>query len=168
LPSIVTYHESHLDGVRLLWKEAFPNDAPWNAAEFGIPANLSMQPDVFLVAIDQDVVVGSAVSSIIAGYDGHRGWLYAVAVLKSHQRQGIATALVREAEKLLVAMGCKQINLQVRSSDAEVIRFYRSLGYEVEERVSMKKIVPKQSDTHPAQACPRRRGTAETEMKRRP
>jgi ribosomal protein S18 acetylase RimI-like enzyme len=113
-----------------------------------------MQPDVFLVAIDQDVVVGSAVSSIIAGYDGHRGWLYAVAVLKSHQRQGIATALVREAEKLLVAMGCKQINLQVRSSDAEVIRFYRSLGYEVEERVSMKKIVPKQSDIHPAQACP--------------
>jgi ribosomal protein S18 acetylase RimI-like enzyme len=103
LPSIVTYHESHLDGVRLLWKEAFPNDAPWNAAEFAIPANLSMQPDVFLVAIDQDVVVGSAVSSIIAGYDGHRGWLYAVAVLKSHQRQGIATAMVREAEKLLAA-----------------------------------------------------------------
>jgi ribosomal protein S18 acetylase RimI-like enzyme len=64
-----------------------------------------MQPDLFLVAIDRDMVVGSAVASIIAGYDGHRGWLYAVAVLQSHQRQGIATALVREAENRLIAMG---------------------------------------------------------------
>jgi ribosomal protein S18 acetylase RimI-like enzyme len=88
-----------------------------------------------LVATDQGVVVGT----IMAGYDGHRGWLYAVAVLQSHQRQGFGMALVKEAENRLSAMGCKKINLQVRSSNTVVIRFYRSLGYEVEERVSMGK-----------------------------
>jgi ribosomal protein S18 acetylase RimI-like enzyme len=75
----------------------------------------------------------------MAGYDGHRGWLYAAAVLQSHQRQGIGTALVRAAENLLSAMGCTKINLQVRASNTAVTRFYNSLGYEIEERVSMGK-----------------------------
>src|SRR5215475_6857662 len=127
LPSIVTYHPSHLDGVRVLWREAFPNDPPWNAAEIAIPAKLKIQPNLFLVAIDQGLVVGS----IMAGYDGHRGWLYAAAVLQSHQRQGIGTALVREAENLLSTMGCTKINLQVRASNTAVTRFYGSLGYEI-------------------------------------
>ena len=139
MPSIVAYQASHFDGIRLLWRQAFPSNSPKDAAELSFPANLSMQPDLFLVAIDRDMVVGSAVASIIAGYDGHRGWLYAVAVLQSHQRQGIATALVREAENRLIALGCKKINLHVRTLDTPVIKFYQSLGYEVEEHVSMGK-----------------------------
>jgi ribosomal protein S18 acetylase RimI-like enzyme len=135
LPSIVTYHESHFDGVRLLWQEAFPNDPPWNAAEVAIPAKLKIQPDLFLVAIEQTLVAGS----IMAGYDGHRGWLYAVAVLRSYQNRGLGRALVKEAEERLRAIGCKKINLQLRASNTTVIEFYRSLGYEVEERVSMGK-----------------------------
>ena len=135
LASIVTYQESHFDGVRLLWQEAFPNDPPWNAAEVAIPAKLKMQPDLFLVAIEQTLVAGS----IMAGYDGHRGWLYAVAVLRSHQKRGVGRALVKEAEERLRAIGCRKINLQVRASNTTVIEFYRSLGYEVEERVSMGK-----------------------------
>jgi ribosomal protein S18 acetylase RimI-like enzyme len=135
LPSIVTYDPSHFDGVRALWREAFPNDPPWNAAEIAIPAKLKIQPKLFLVAVDRGCVVGS----IMAGYDGHRGWLYTAAVLQSHQRQGIGTALVAEAENLLSAMGCTKINLQVRSSNTAVTRFYISLGYEIEERVSMGK-----------------------------
>ena len=133
--SIVTYQQSHFDGVRLLWHEAFPSDPPWNAAELAIPAKLKIQPDLLLVAADGCLVVGS----IMAGYDGHRGWLYALAVLQSHQRQGVGTALVREAETRLSAIGCTKINLQVRSSNIAVVSFYRSLGYEVEERVSMGK-----------------------------
>jgi len=135
LLSIVTYQQSHFDSVRLLWHEAFPNDPPWNAAELAIPAKLEIQPELFLVATAQ----GSVVGSIMAGYDGHRGWLYAVAVLQSQQRQGIGTALVREAEARLLAMGCSKINLQVRSSNIAVVRFYQSLGYDIEERVSMGK-----------------------------
>jgi ribosomal protein S18 acetylase RimI-like enzyme len=135
LLSIVTYQQSHFESVRRLWHEAFPNDPPWNAAELAIPAKLKMQPDLLLVATARSFVVGS----IMAGYDGHRGWLYAVAVLQSHRRQGIGAALVREAEARLAAMGCTKINLQVRSSNIAVVNFYQSLGYEVEERVSMGK-----------------------------
>lgn len=143
--SIVTYQPSHFDGIRVLWHEAFPNDPPWNAAEIAIPAKLKVQPELFLVAIDQDLVDQNlvdqdlVVGSIMAGYDGHRGWLYAAAVLQSHRRQGIGTALVRAAETLLSAMGCTKINLQVRASNTAVTAFYNSLGYEIEERVSMGK-----------------------------
>jgi ribosomal protein S18 acetylase RimI-like enzyme len=145
LHSIVTYQPSHFDGIRVLWHEAFPNDPPWNAAEIAIPAKLKVQPELFLVAIDQDLVDQNlvdqdlVVGSIMAGYDGHRGWLYAAAVLQSHRRQGIGTALVRAAETLLSAMGCTKINLQVRASNTAVTAFYNSLGYEIEERVSMGK-----------------------------
>ena len=83
--NIVRYAESHFDGVAALWQEAFPNPQPWNAPEVTIPAKLAMQQDLFLVAMDDgDRIIGS----VLAGYDGHRGWLYAVAVLKAHQRRG--------------------------------------------------------------------------------
>jgi hypothetical protein len=77
------YSSEHSEGVKALWQQAFPDDPPWNAADVSIPAKLAMQPELFLVALDGDLVVGST----IAGYDGHRGWLYAAAVLNSHCRQ---------------------------------------------------------------------------------
>ena len=105
MPSIVAYQASHFEGIRLLWRQAFPSNAPKDAAELSFPANLSMQPDLFLVAIDRDTVVGSAVASIIAGYDGHRGWLYAVAVLQSHQ--GRASRRLSSG-KLKIAVGVQE------------------------------------------------------------
>jgi len=132
---IVTYSHEHFDGIDALWREAFPNDPPWNRAETAIPAKLAVQPELLLVAVSQGRVAGSA----MAGYDGHRGWLYAVAVLKSHQRQGIGRALIREAERRLAALGCSKINLQVRTSNVSVSEFYARLGYAVEDRVSMGK-----------------------------
>ena len=133
--NIVKYAEPHFDGVAALWQEAFPDPQPWNAPEITIPAKLAMQPDLFLVAIDGDEIIGS----ILAGYDGHRGWLYAVAVLKKHRRRGVGSALVREAERCLQELGCVKINLQIQSTNASVAEFYRRLGYEVEERLSLGK-----------------------------
>ncbi len=75
----------------------------------------------------------------MGGYDGHRGWVYAVAVKQEFQRQGIATALMRQLEKKLKELGCPKINLQIRTSNTEVVAFYRKLGYDVEGRVSMGK-----------------------------
>jgi ribosomal protein S18 acetylase RimI-like enzyme len=135
MSSIVQYDQSHFDGVRTLWREAFPDDPPWNAAEIAIPAKLKIQPELFLVAVDRDRVTGS----VMGGYDGHRGWLYAVAVLQSHRRRGLGTALVEEAENRLRAIGCKKINLQVRTTNVEVVAFYWALGYGIEDRVSMGK-----------------------------
>jgi ribosomal protein S18 acetylase RimI-like enzyme len=75
----------------------------------------------------------------MAGYDGYRGWLNRVAVLVSHQRRGVGAALVDEAEVRLKALGCSKINLQVSFSNEKVAGFYRTLGYEDEERISMGK-----------------------------
>lgn len=132
---ICSYQDAHFDGIDALWREAFPDDPPWNAAGTAIPEKQDQQDDLIVVALDQGNVIGS----IIAGYDGHRGWLYAVAVLKSHRKQGIGTALVQEAERRLHALGCKKINLQVRSTNGDVVKFYERLGYSTENRISMGK-----------------------------
>lgn len=73
------------------------------------------------------------------GYDGHRGWLYTVAVRPDVQRRGIGRALVQRAEESLAALGCPKVNLQVMTSNAAVVGFYERLGYGVEERISMGK-----------------------------
>jgi ribosomal protein S18 acetylase RimI-like enzyme len=121
--------------VAELWGEVFPDDPPHNAAAVAIPRKLAVQPELFFVAEEQSRVAGT----IMAGYDGHRGWLYAVAVSPRLRRLGIGTALVRHAESALAALGCLKVNLQVRASNAGVVAFYRKLGFAVEERVSMGK-----------------------------
>ena len=127
------YREADFDGIDALWKEAFPNDPPWNQAAISIPAKTSFQPDLLFVAVNDGTVVGS----LMAGYDGHRGWLYAVAVGQSHKRSGLGTKLVRRAEEALRLLGCSKINLQVRSTNTAVVRFYEHLGYHIKDRVSL-------------------------------
>jgi ribosomal protein S18 acetylase RimI-like enzyme len=129
------YREAHFDAVSALWLEAFPDDPPHNRAEVAIPAKLAVQPDLLLVALDGQEVVGT----VMAGYDGHRGWLYSVAVRQSHRRAGVGTMLIEDAERRLAQLGCTKVNLQVRAENAAVAGFYRRLGYAVEERVSMGK-----------------------------
>jgi ribosomal protein S18 acetylase RimI-like enzyme len=133
--SIESYREAHFDGVRALWLEAFPDDPPHNRAEVAIPAKLAVQPELLLVALQGGEIVGTT----MAGYDGHRGWLYSVAVRQGHRRSGVGTLLVEEAERRLARLGCAKINLQVRAENAAVAAFYRGLGYAVEPRVSMGK-----------------------------
>jgi len=127
------YQDSDFSGVDQLWREAFPNDAPRNQAAFAIPAKLAVQPELFFVAHDNSTIVGT----VMAGYDGHRGWLYAVAVSGQYRRSGVGTALVRTAEAALRELGCNKINLQVRAGNETVTDFYRQLGYVVEDRISM-------------------------------
>ena len=134
---ITPYRGDHFSGVKALWQEAFPDDPPWNAAEIAIPAKIVVQPDLFVVALKGDQVIGS----VMAGYDGHRGWISRIAVLSSCARQGIGTALMHEAEARLLSIGCRKINLQVRSTNAAVVAFYERLGYAIEERTSMAKRV---------------------------
>ena len=75
----------------------------------------------------------------MAGYDGHRGWLYSVAVRQSHRRSGAGKILIKQVERRLAEFGCTKVNLQVRAENAAVAAFYRGLGYEVEDRVSLGK-----------------------------
>ncbi|MBM3716776.1 MAG: GNAT family acetyltransferase [Actinobacteria bacterium] len=113
------------DAVVALWEEAGLT-RPWNDPRADIRRKLSVQPELFLVAVDGDAVVGS----VMAGYDGHRGWLYYLAAAESHRGQGIGRRLVAEAERLLEAMGCPKVQLMVRPDNAGARGFYDALGYE--------------------------------------
>jgi ribosomal protein S18 acetylase RimI-like enzyme len=111
----------------------FADDPPWNAPALLIENKLKVQPELLLVGVLDEVLVGA----VMAGFDGVRGWIYHLAVAPEVRRRGIATLLVRAAESGLRKLGCAKVNLQVRATNADVVAFYRTLGYALEERVSM-------------------------------
>jgi len=129
------FEESDGEAVAALWRDVFPDAPPWNDPGRDIERKLAVQRELFLVACESDRVLGTA----MAGYDGHRGWVYYVAVSPAHRRRGIGAALMRSVEDALEERGCPKLNLQVRSSNRGVVEFYGRLGYEVEDRVSMGK-----------------------------
>jgi ribosomal protein S18 acetylase RimI-like enzyme len=108
---------------------------PWNDPRGDIRRKLAVRPDLFLVA----AIRGEVVGSVMVGYDGHRGWINYLAVDPDHRKQGLGRALMVEAELRLLREGCPKVNLQVRSTNPDVVAFYQRLGYEVEEMVSMGK-----------------------------
>lgn len=121
--------------VMALWKTVFGYDSPHNEPSLVLDQKLAVADDLLFVALLEKKVTGT----IMAGYDGHRGWLYSLAVLPEHRRLGIGSALVRHAEQALVTRGCMKINLQVVESNSQVVGFYEALGYAMEPRVSMGK-----------------------------
>jgi ribosomal protein S18 acetylase RimI-like enzyme len=110
--------------VIALW-EACGLVRSWNDPRKDVARKLAVQREWFLVG-EED---GRIVASVMAGYDGHRGWVNYLAVAPEARGQGHGRTLMAEAERLLRAAGCPKLNLQVRSSNAEVIEFYRRLGY---------------------------------------
>jgi ribosomal protein S18 acetylase RimI-like enzyme len=106
---------------------------PWNVPHRDIARKLAVQPEMFLVALMDESVVGT----VMAGYEGHRGWINYLAVCPDHQRRGIGRMLMEQAEMLLKRAGCPKINLQVRSTNSEVIAFYQAIGYSVDDVISM-------------------------------
>ena len=127
----------HRQQVIQLWETVFGYEAAHNTPSLAIDKKLAMQDGLFFVAL----VDGAVVGTVLAGYDGHRGWLYSVAVHPSQRKKGLGAALVRLAEQALAARGCMKINLQIVSGNEAVTAFYASLGYAVEKRVSMGKTV---------------------------
>ena len=102
-----------------------------------VQAKLAYQSNLFFVAVHDGQIVGT----VLGGYDGHRGWIYSLAVIPEFRGRGAGVALVQRAEQELQALGCVKINLQVRSDNEAVVEFYRRLGYSVEDRISMGKVV---------------------------
>lgn len=120
--------------VIALWKEC-DLVRPWNDPHRDICRKLKVNAEWFLVGL----VDGQVVATVMAGYEGHRGWLNYLAVAPEFQRRGLARGIVVEAERLLRKAGCPKINLQIRTSNQAVIEFYRRLGYSVDDVVSMGK-----------------------------
>ena len=102
---------------------------PWNDPQRDIARKLGEQPELFLVG-ERD---GQVMASVMAGFDGHRGWIYYLAVDPAHRGQSHGVTLVRAAEDLLLQRGCPKVNLMVRSDNTEVIEFYRRLDYGIDE-----------------------------------
>ena len=132
------YRESDEPAVVALWREVLADPAPWNDPAADLRRKLTVRRDWLFVATWDAAVVGTA----MAGYDGHRGWVYRVAVAPGHRRRGVGTALLRRVEAALVAAGCPKVNLQVRAANPEAIAFYESLGFRIEDRISLGKPLP--------------------------
>jgi len=138
MAAIVVYDDlKHRDQVAQLWKAVFAYATLHNAPSLVLDKKLAVRDDLLFVAVIGAVVVGTA----MAGYDGHRGWLYSVAVDPTHRGKGVGTDLVQHAERVLASLGCMKINLQIADGNEGVLSFYESLGYSVERRVSMGKVL---------------------------
>ena len=129
---IVRYDVRHQEAVVDLWEKC-GLIVPQNDPVEDIQKKLDFQPELFFVAL----LDGQLIGSVMVGYEGHRGWLNYLAVLPSFQKKGYGKKLVNKAIEELRNMGCLKLNLQVRKSNTEVIQFYKHLGFEEEERISL-------------------------------
>ncbi|MFT5112257.1 MAG: ribosomal protein S18 acetylase RimI-like enzyme [Parasphingorhabdus sp.] len=127
------YGNADYDQVIELWRREFPNALAHNDPQKVLKEKLENDDNLLFVA-DNSAQIGG---TVMAGYDGHRGWLYSVVVHPSSRRQGLGRKLVTYAMARLAALGCCKVNLQIRSESSDVASFYRRLGFETEDRVSM-------------------------------
>jgi ribosomal protein S18 acetylase RimI-like enzyme len=126
------------DAVVALWKAAGLT-RPWNDPHRDIARKKRVQRELFLVAEDTGELVGTA----MAGYDGHRGWVYYLAVSPERQGRGLGKLLMMEAEAQLLALGCPKVNVQVRSGNEPVGAFYDRLGYTPDGATGLgKRLIP--------------------------
>lgn len=107
----------------------------WNNPHRDIQRKLKVQPELFLVGCLDDQVM----ASVMAGYEGHRGWINYLAVHPNCRSAGIGRRMIEQAESRLQAIGCPKINLQVRSANSDVIEFYKKIGYKIDDVVCLGK-----------------------------
>lgn len=118
------YQETDRLALIRLWERtglAVPQNDPGR----DIDRKLQVDPDLLLVG----EVNGAVVGSVMAGYEGHRGWINYLAVDPDCQRKGYGRQLMEAAENLLQQRDCPKINLQVRKTNAEAVKFYFAIGY---------------------------------------
>jgi len=131
------FRKSDEQAVIDLWRAVSLSSAPHNDPATALRTKLAVDRDLLLVA----EVGGAVIGTVMGGYDGHRGWVYAVAVHSDPRRRGVGSALMRRIEAALAERGCLKVNLQVVASNLGAVAFYETLGYSVEERVSMGKLL---------------------------
>ncbi len=128
-----------------IWKRVFGYDTARNDPALVIDKKMAVDDGLFFVATEDGEVAGT----VMAGYDGHRGWIYSVAVTPERRGMGIGSRLLERAENELKALGCVKINLQVLGKNEEGEGFYLKKGYGVEDRTSMGKEIPENIGQEP-------------------
>lgn len=142
-PIIKPYdNEKHRDHVISLWNEVFGYEAAHNLPQLVIDKKLEFGDGLFFVALDEGAVIGT----VMAGYDGHRGWIYSIAISPEYRHQGIGSLILSFAEQKLMELGCMKINLQIMDGNEAVQNFYLTNGYLTEKRISMGKSLPENID----------------------
>ena len=112
---------------------------PWNDPTKDIERKLTVNPELFLVGLIDNKMAATA----MGGYEGHRGWVNYLAVDPDYQRRGLGGEIMQVIEAMLLERGCPKINLQIRTSNLQAIRFYESIGYKEDEVVSLgKRLIP--------------------------
>lgn len=142
---IRSFVESDTQAVVELWRSAGLT-RPWNDPHRDVQRKLGVQPEWFLVGVD-DASDGGAqeavVASVMAGWDGHRGWISFLAVHPDRQHEGLGTALLAEAERLLTEAGCPKVMLMVRTGNEGVLAFYEQQGWSRDDVVVLgKRLIP--------------------------
>ena len=108
---------------------------PQNNFKRDIERKLQVNPEWFLVGELEHKIVATC----MAGYEGHRGWINYLAVAPEYRRKGFAEKIMLDAERILRDAGCPKINLQIRTSNTDVIEFYKAIGYDIDDVISMGK-----------------------------
>ena len=145
---IRSYEHADEDQVVALW-QACELTRPWNDPRRDIARKLDTQAGPFLVAEAEGSLVGTA----MVGYDGHLFWINYLAVHPARRTQGIGRALMARAERELTSLGCPKLNLQVRSSNGQVLAFYARLGYLQDDVVSLGKRLIHDNNTTPPETA---------------
>ena len=108
---------------------------PWNSPYKDIARKLKVQAELFLVGYLEDKLI----ASVMAGYDGHRGWINYFAVHPGFQARGYGKQLMHNVENGLRELGCPKINLQIREGNDKVLSYYQKHGFVEEKRINMGK-----------------------------
>ena len=112
---------------------------PWNDPHKDIARKLTVQRELFLIG----EVDGLLVATVMAGFDGHRGWVNYLAVAPGLRGRGYAAQLMQRVEEGFLAVGCPKISLLVRAGNTEVLAFYRKLGYAADEAIPLgRRLIP--------------------------
>ena len=120
------YRDDDLGRVEALWRACNLVVAHNDPASDIAFCQRSGHGDVFVGEDER----GNLVATVMVGHDGHRGWIYYLAVDPAHQKSGLGAEIVRHAEAWLKALGVRKVQLLVRESNAGVVAFYDRLGYE--------------------------------------
>lgn len=134
---IRTYVGDDLDDVVTLW-DACGLLRPWNdpASDIALCRNTASS-ELFVGLVGGSDDATKLIATVMTGSDGHRGWMYYLAVDPALRHKGFARAMVRQAESWLAALGVRKVELMIRDDNEAVRSFYETIGYAIEPRVIM-------------------------------